>query len=150
MLSHRQRRVIAGAAGLLLAVGGISLLGSCRPNASNIPNLTGPSELAVGVLMSANPDVLVADGISTSAIGINIRDRNGRPIGNLKCVFALNGPGTIDHLYATTDGNGMASVTYTAPLEFGNDSAIVGVRPVGLDSSGAVYRNVSIELRGKQ
>jgi len=150
MLSHRQRRIIAGAAGLLLAVGGISLLGSCRPNATNIPNLAGPSELAISILMSADPDVLVADGVSTSAIGINIRDRNGQPINNLKCVFALTGPGTIDHLYATTNGAGMASVTYTAPSSSGSGSASVQVRPIGLDFNGADYRSVSIELRGAQ
>jgi len=129
---------------LLLLAGALALSG-CKADSVNIPNPQGPSELAIGFLMTANPDLLVADGFQTSAIGLNIRDRNGIAIANLPVVVLLSGPGSIDRSFVVTDSRGTASVTYTTSSG-GTGLVSVVARPIGLDANGEIYREVKLEV----
>jgi hypothetical protein len=129
---------------LLAAVGSLALSG-CKTEAVEIPGLRGPSELAISFLMTANPDFVVADGFQTSAIGLNVRDRDGRAIPNLTILLFVVGAGSIDRNFVVTDGNGMASVTYTSAAGTGGVTKVIA-RPVGLDFNGEIYREVAIEL----
>jgi hypothetical protein len=134
----------ARALSLLLAAGSLALSG-CTTETVEIPGLRGPSELALSFLMTANPDFVVTDGIGTSAIGLNIRDRDGRAVPNLAIVLFVVGPGSVDRNFVTTDGNGMASVTYTGAAGTAGEARVVA-RPIGLDFNGELYREVVIEL----
>jgi len=129
----------------LSLVAGLLSLSSCKEDAVQIPTLRGPAELAVSILMTANPDFVVADGTQTSAIGLNVRDRDGHPISNLSLVLFVVGAGTIDRSFVRTDGNGMASVTYTSSAGSSGVAKVVA-RPIGLDFTGEIYREVAIEL----
>jgi hypothetical protein len=142
-MSLRHGKVPRGLSLLLLA-GSLGLSG-CKADSVNIPPLHGPSELAISFLMTANPDLLVADGFQTSAIGLNIRDKDGKAIPNLPLVVLLVGPGSIDHSFVTTDGNGMASITYTTSSGGTGDVRVIA-RPIGLDANGEIYREVKIEV----
>lgn len=130
----------------LLLAAGMLILNGCKADSVDIPSLRGPSELAIGILMTANPDFVVADGVQTSAIGMNVRDRDGHAIPNLAMVLFVVGAGSIDRSFVTTDANGMASVTYTSSAGTGGSVAKVVVRPIGLDFNGEIYREVTIEL----
>jgi hypothetical protein len=130
----------------LLLAGALAFSG-CKADSVNIPVVHGPSELAISFLMTANPDLLVADGFQTSAIGLNIRDRNGKAIPSLPVVVLLNGPGSIDRSFLVTDGNGMGSVTYTTSSGATGLVSVIA-RPIGLDANGEIYREVKIEVLG--
>jgi hypothetical protein len=148
MQIHLLKGKLAKVGSCVALAGMIAVLGGCRNDAVDIPNPTGPAELAIAILMTATPDIVVADGVSTSAIGLNVRDRNGRPIAGLRMlVLHVAGPGSIDRSFVTTDGNGMASVTYTTAAG-GTGVVQVSARPIGEDFNGETYRNVYIEVLG--
>jgi PKD repeat protein len=120
--------------------------------------------------ITASPDVLTADGFSTSIIQVVVRDQNGRLASGRSLLFNIRNSlgetveiGTLhnpagDRLFggdatATTDGNGIATVVYTSPFrtDFTADSTIlIAVRPVGTDANAATYRSVRIELRSAE
>jgi hypothetical protein len=65
--------------------------------------------------VTATPDTLLADGVSTSDIRAEVRDGQGNPIadGEVITFTIISGTGTLSAASATTSG-GFASVTYTA------------------------------------
>jgi hypothetical protein len=140
---------VTRALSLLMVAAGMLALNGCKADAVNIPNLRGPSEYALSILMTANPDFVVSDGITTSAIGVNVRDRDGKAVPNLAIVLFVQGPGSLDRSFVTTNASGMASVTYTSQAGVGppgTPSTQVVARPVGLDFTGETYRSVTIEI----
>src|SRR5271169_5808958 len=74
MKSYWARRVWATA-----AIASLLGLGDCSTSKVAVPNLSGPSELALSLYTTASPDLLVADGMSTSALQVLVRDQNGQP-----------------------------------------------------------------------
>jgi hypothetical protein len=119
------------AAGLALAALLISLQG-CNLNHTQIPGLIGPSELALALRLTATPDVITADGYSTSSVQAELHDQNGQPIAGRSILFALSDEsgnfadiGTLEtpsgnRLHAgtataVTGGDGVAQVIYRAP-----------------------------------
>src|SRR5712691_163070 len=65
-------RTMAGV-GLLVAYAG------CGFNGVDVPELVGPAELATSVALTAVPDLIEADGFSTSLVTATVRDQNGPP-----------------------------------------------------------------------
>jgi hypothetical protein len=139
----------------------------CGLNGVQVPDLVGPAELATSLQLTASPDVIVADGFSTSLITATVRDQNGRPsagrdvffsvadatghfadIGDLRSLDTGVGVGT--GLQVRTNAQGIAAVVYEAPARTdatANQTVLVSARPVGTDANGALYRTVRIELR---
>ena len=98
-------------------------LAACTVHKQETPPLTGPSEFGKSLALSVNPDILSQDGQSQSVISIDARDSNGQPLRNLplRTDVAVNGSvttalGQLSARSLVTDGNGHASVVYTAPL----------------------------------
>lgn len=88
------------------------------------------------MVVSANPDNLSADGVSTSTIRAKVTDIFNNPISGETVSFSAL-YGTISPVTATTDANGIATVTYTAPDTFppsGTDT-VTGVSTNGTTSS---------------
>jgi hypothetical protein len=159
----RRLRAIAGV-GLLVA------LAACGFNGVDIPELVGPAELATSIALTANPDLLQADGFSTSLVTATVRDQNGQPaagrdvffsiadasgrtadIGNLRSTATGVEVGT--GLTVKTNAQGVAAVVYEAPPRTdanGNQQIRVTARPAGTDASSALYRSVNIELRAAE
>lgn len=152
-------------AGLLLALGG------CGLSEVDIPDFEGPAELALSLRLTATPDVVTADGFTTSLIQATVRNQDGQPVAGRSIVFSLadeNGrfadigqlsdPLTGERLHAgtaiaRTAGNGVATVIYTTPARTdatANQIVRVLARPVGDDANGQLYRAVSIELRSAE
>ena len=71
------RRASAGRWGAWICIGLLLGLGGCGLDEVEIPELDGPSELALSVRLTASPDILVADGFSTSLIQATLRGPNG-------------------------------------------------------------------------
>lgn len=154
---HPVRRpggMLAAAALLLLAAG------SCKLNKNEIPPLAGPSEMALSLQLTATPDVLTANGFSTSSIQVRARNENGQPASGIGLYFAISDAagnfgeiGTLSSDTATTGSNGIAQVIYRTPPRTdatANRSVLVEVRPIGGDANGQLYRRVKIELRSAE
>jgi PKD domain-containing protein len=155
------------------AVAGLALmlvLNSCGLEDLEVPDFEGPSTFATGIRMTASPDIIVADGFSSSLITANVSDSEGRPAGGREIFFSVSdingnfadigqlrstGPdrGVGTGLVVRTDGSGAARVAYVSPPRTdltANALVIVAARPVGEDSRGQLYRTVEIELRSAE
>jgi PKD repeat protein len=120
--------------------------------------------------MTASPDIIVADGFSSSLVSANLSDQNGRPLAGREIFFSVSdiggnfadvgtlrstGPdrGVGTGLVVRTDGSGVARVAYVSPPRTdltANALVIVASRVVGEDSRGATYKTVEIELRSAE
>jgi hypothetical protein len=162
--SRLLRRVPSWAAGglcLVLANGG------CGLHSVDIPDLEGPSETGLSIALTASPDLLVADGTSTSLVTATLRGPDGRPIAGRQIFFTIadttgqfadigsfptsNGPGT--GVSVVTDAAGVARVTYQSPVRTdftANSKVLIVARLFGTDANGQNYKSVAIELRSAQ
>jgi hypothetical protein len=151
----------AAALAVLLALSG------CGLDEIQVPELDGPSELGNALKLTATPDVITADGFSTSAIQGQLFGPNGEVIAGRDVFFFIsdadgfaadigelrtsNGPGT--GATVRTNAQGVAQVIYEAPARTdatANMTVLVNARPVGTDFEGQVYRTVRIELRAAE
>jgi len=159
----RRSRAATALAVLVLAVA----LSDCGLDEIQIPTLDGPAEFGQSLAMTATPDVITADGFSTSLITATLRDQNGRAVPGRDIFFHVsdangfsadigslrtsNGPGT--GATVRTDAQGIAAVVYEAPARTdatANQTVLVVARPVGNDANTINYREVRIELRSAE
>jgi hypothetical protein len=156
-------RTMAGI-GLLVAYAG------CGFDGVEVPELIGPSEQGTSVTLTASPDVMVADGFSTSLITATVRDQNGQPAAGRDIFFAISDAsgnfadiGSLRSLatgvdvgtgqLVRTNAQGIAAVVYEAPARTdatANQIVRVTARPVGTDADARLYRTVAIELRSAE
>jgi PKD repeat protein len=150
----------ASAWGALAAAIIVAALGGCKLNKERVPDLSGPSELAMSLQITARPDVLTADGFSTASIQVVVRNQNGQPVSGQALTFAITdfagrfaSIGTLTPDVATTGSNGIAQVIYQAPPRTdatANNRVLVVARPITGDAAGQIYRSVEIELRSAE
>jgi hypothetical protein len=156
-------RTMAGV-GLLVAYAG------CGFDGVDVPELVGPAELATSVALTAVPDLIEADGFSTSLVTATVRDQNGQPAAGRDIFFSIADASSrtadIGALRSTTTGvsvgtgitvktnaQGVAAVVYEAPARTdatANQQVRVTARPAGTDASSALARSVNIELRSAE
>jgi len=161
------RRLSPFGVGLTAAVAAVLVLAGCGLDEIKIPEMDGPAELGTSLRLTAVPDVITADGFSTSLVTVQLRDQNGRPIAGQDIFFAVadsagrfadigsfrtsNGPGT--GATVRTDASGVASIVYLAPARTdatANQTVLITARPVSNDFEGQIYRTVRIELRSAE
>lgn len=142
----------------LVTLAGIAaLVASCTSKKQDAPPLSGPSELATSIAMTASPDQLRQDGASQSQIGVLARDSSGQPVRNLSIRFevAVNGIvtdyGQLSSKTVVTGSDGRATALYTAPsapVDPVDEGTVVQVlaTPIGTDYGNATARSVSIRL----
>ena len=142
-------------------------LQACSMETVEIPELTGPSELALALTLRANPDWVVADNESVSSIVATLRGPNGQPIGGRVILFTLADASAIPAMIgelssvtgqviasgqsatAVTNGSGVAQVRFSAPARTDILSAttvVIAARPQGDDANAAIYRTVRVEV----
>lgn len=150
----RPTAFIAATAGLLLTLAAGCTLHKQDPT----PSLTGPSGLGTTITVAVSPDVLTQDGASQSLVSITALDSTGQPIRNLslRADITVNGQiadfGSLSAHNVVTDGNGRATVVYTAPAApaFSVDNGTmvaISATPSGTDFNNAVaIHTASIRL----
>jgi PKD repeat protein len=167
MMRNDSKAPRRGALWAAVSLGLVVAYSGCGLDEVQIPDLEGPSELGIAVTMTAVPDVITADGFSTSLITATVRDHNGRPIAGRDIFFTItdasgsfadigslrtsNGPGT--GATVRTDAQGNAQIVYQAPARTdatANQFVQVAARPYGTDAKAANYRVVAIELRSAE
>jgi PKD repeat protein len=113
MMTPSRPRFAALAAALLAT--------ACTVQQTDVPSLTGPSEFALSVLVTATPDRLNRDGASQSSIILTTRGPDGAPVGGvpLRLDMAVGGVmqdfGTLSARNLVTGSDGRAATVYTAP-----------------------------------
>ena len=145
-MSSFTHRFITAAALLLTA--------ACTMKSQEAPPLTGPSEFGTSVGVQATPDVLQLDGASQSVVVVTVRDSAGQPLRNvpLRADIVVGGQvvdfGSLSAKSLVTNGDGRATVVYTAPAAATESEAIVDIEvtPVGSNYQNAAARSASIRL----
>lgn len=151
-IAPRFPRAAAAALGLTLAVSG------CGLDDVENPSLIGPSETGYSVQLTALPDTLNADGVSTATIQLVLRGSDGVAVQGRAVLFEFSGDGTLvpsaasnfvgpiqSGLVMATDRDGVANVVYVAGTAI--TTVVVAVRPYGIDAQNAFYRTVEITQR---
>ncbi len=139
----------------LALVGTLALLAAgCGLDKTQQPPVQGPSETGVSVTMYALPDILNADGVSSSAVQLTLRKSDGTPLTNRSVNFFLAagdgrlrpspsstyvGPIQTGFVMAT-DENGVANVVYIAGTHIG--TVTVAARPYGSDAVGTAFYSI--------
>src|SRR5215831_13982565 len=141
----------------LLMIAAVIGLGGCTLDKQSAPPLAGPSELALSISLSVTPDIITQDGHSQSAIDILARDANSQPVRGLSLRLDLvdsNGAvidfGTLSTRTVSTNGDGRAVATYTAPPPFtatGPDSVVIGLSATPVNSNYANAHKTLIALK---
>jgi hypothetical protein len=100
----------------LLALSLTVALTGCAINETPAPSLTGPSELALSVSLTASPDTILQNGTAQSTVAVVVRDGGGHLLpGQTFYVSTRSGIGTLSAGSVTTDSQGRAAVLFTAP-----------------------------------
>jgi hypothetical protein len=146
---------------LLIAVAAVGLVaGACQLNDANQSELVGPSEEGVSVQLTALPDVVNADGVSTVQVELRVRANSGEALKGLAVLFHLDaGDGKMleqpgftfvgpvqDGLVMATDTNGVARVVYIAGTAVGT-TVTISVRPYSIDGVRFFTRTIDILQR---
>jgi PKD repeat protein len=96
-------------------------LGGCTVQQAATPSLTGPSEFALSIRVTATPDSLSLDGGSQSAIVVEAHDANGAPRVGLPVRLEILVGGTVQDCgqlsarNVVTGSDGRAVSVFTAP-----------------------------------
>jgi len=88
------------------------------------PGVTGPATSSLFLSLSASPDHLPRDGTSVSTVKISARDIEAKPLSGQIVQLAATA-GVITPTQVTTNSNGEATATFTAP---GSNPAITSVK----------------------
>jgi hypothetical protein len=154
---QNRHRHVAHAGRLALAAVALLVGSGCTLKDQEPPPLTGPSQFATAIQMSATPDVVTQDGASQSIIALSVTGADGQPIRNLsiRMEIAVNGVptefGRLSEQTVATDSAGRATVVYTAPPpppDFNDPDPIVQIvaTPIGQDYGNSFSRFVQIRL----
>src|SRR5262245_60176633 len=102
-------------------VAAVAATAACTVHDTDVPPLTGPSQLGLTMRVSATPDVINQDGGSQSSVRVQAIGPDGRGISALPMRLDMSvagQPGDFGTLSArtiVTGNDGTASVVYTAP-----------------------------------
>jgi PKD repeat protein len=146
-----------------LFVLGAFALGGCTVHQTEAPGLTGPSDLALSMRLTALPDTINQDGGSQSSIQVTAFGPDGKAKGglSLRMDMMVEGQpqdyGTLSGRTIVTNSSGVASVIYTAPPSpvggiFGTCRGLAGncvtivATPSGSGFESASPQSVSIRL----
>ena len=150
-------------AAVLLSVS-LLALGGCGLDEVKIPALVGPADLGLSLDLKANPDIVNADGVSTSLVVITARDQNGDPAvqrtlfvqplcpGGAACADGFLTPGTgfvgpVQTGFAMlTNSDGQTTVVYTAGT-LTDSQVVVAASPYSFDSNQNIQQVVFITQR---
>jgi hypothetical protein len=128
----------------------------CTLTRTEAPPITGPSELALAIVVQATPDVLSQDGTSQATVAVAALDEYGRPVAalDLRADIMVQGVvqdfGRLSARSLTTASNGRASVFYTAPEPVpgsaGQTTVTIRITPLMGDARSHVPRAIDILL----
>jgi hypothetical protein len=137
----------------LLAIGAMS----CGLDRQSAPDLTGPSEFALSVTLSATPDTITQDGESQATITAVVKDPGGAPVRGVTLNFSASSSSSLirsvsfSESSVVTDGNGVATTRLIAPpppATVPSNPPVITViaTPLGTNYANAAGRPVDVLL----
>jgi PKD repeat protein len=121
---------------------------ACSLDKQEMPPLSGPSEFALSLTMTASPDTIPRDGTSQSIVTITARDAQGRPLVGQRIALALapNAPqgASLSQSEVTTGSTGTATFAVTAPIAGSLGDITVEATPIGTNAGNAAIRSIRI------
>jgi PKD repeat protein len=142
----------------LVVLAALTMSAACTVHGDKTPPLTGPSEFALSVAVSATPDSIPQDGASQASIAVTARDVDGNGIASLRLRIdmalgdAVQDYGVLSTRTITTGTDGRASATYTAPppaasLAGGSGTLVsFNVTPIGSNYQTAHSASAAVRL----
>lgn len=128
----------------LFVVAALFAFAGCAIEQQDAPGLSGPSELGLSLALTATPDFIPTDGIST--IVATARSAEGAPIAGVALrLRVFNGGGSLSATSGTTDGAGVVAVQYFPPN--GETLATIEVTPISTNAQTQVVRTVTVRVR---
>lgn len=135
----------------------LGLSAACTVHGVDVPPLTGPSDYALSVTVTATPDILPQDGASQSSVLISVKGPDGKGVPNqsVRIQTAVNGSvqdyGLLSARTVVTNTDGRATIVYTAPPPppslGGNGNLVsIGATPVGTNFQGGLTYTTDIRL----
>ena len=106
---------------LLAGFGAALFASACTVSQTPAPSLTGPSEFALSVDVTASPDTIAQDGQSVSTVAVVARGPNGEPRSNVafRLEIQVEGEpsdyGTLSMRSVVTGSDGRATAVYKSP-----------------------------------
>jgi len=143
---------------MVVAAALVVLSSSCTMKNQEKPDLTGPSELGLSIMVEVTPDLLAQDGGSQASVTVTAYDSKGQPKPDVSMrseIFVGGVPadfGTLSARSIMTNKQGTAKLVYTAPLAPAGPSVDLGtvvdiaVTPLGHDYANSVTRFATIRL----
>ena len=143
---------------LTLVATALAIITACSVKNFEAPPVAGPSSFAKDLYLTATPDILTQNGVDQAQVAVNAKGPNGSPVAGLqlRAEIRVNGAvqdfGSLSSKQRTTDSNGNATFTYTAPaasslgIAPAAQTVTIAVTPVGSDSGTELARLVDITL----
>jgi PKD repeat protein len=133
------------------------LASACTMQGTDIPSLSGPSELALSVTVTATPDTINWDGYSQSSVVVAAHGPDGAPRSNVAFRLdmatgdVLQDFGTLLPRTVVTGLDGRASAIYTAPTKpsLASDSVravSILATPIGSNAQTSVSHSAEVRL----
>ena len=118
--------------------------GACTVSKQSTPGLSGPSELAMSVQMTATPDSLLQNGLGTSQVAVTVFDAGGNPI-SVAVQLSLSGAGMLSAgtLTTGTDKAHPAFVIYTPPVATSGSASVVTIKGTVIASNSVNNANTA-------
>ena len=137
----------------------VAVVSGCTMKSQDPPSLTGPSEFGVAITMEADSTILVLDGADSTRVVVTARDAKGKPKSgvNMRSEIFVGGTradfGSLSQRTLSTNGDGVATLRYTAPaLPSGpavdnGTTVVIAVTPMDAkDFDNESTRSVTIRL----
>jgi PKD repeat protein len=137
---------------LVPAIGLVAMLTTgCAVQEQPAPSLAGPSELGLGLSVTALPETLPRDGSSMATIIVAAFDSNGAPLKSQRFILTASA-GTLNPAEVLTGNDGKVSVVYIAPgVNERVTTVTIVATPVGVlsgDNANVNARTVRIDVLG--
>src|ERR1041385_5764761 len=120
----------------------------CSLDKQEMPALSGPSEFALSLSMTATPDSIPRDGSSQSVVTITARDVAGRPVVGQRISLSLGSSAptgaALSESEVVTASTGQATVVVTAPQSGSTGNIVVTAIPVGINGGNATTHMLQI------
>lgn len=128
----------------LFVVAALLAVAGCAIEGQDAPPLAGPSELSLSLGLTATPDFIATDGLSTVvATALSV---DGAPLSGIGLrLRVFNGGGSLSATTGATNAAGQFTVIYTPPN--GETLATIEVTPIANNAQNQLVRTVTVRVR---
>jgi hypothetical protein len=125
---------------------------ACGLDNQEMPIMSGPSGLGLGITMAASPDQLPRDGVSQAVVTLTMRDAAGQVLANRHVALSVSLGAALTQSEVVTGAGGQATfgvIAPTADVVIDGNQIVLAATPVGSgDAANTTSRVMTIGLTG--